>query len=102
MSRLGVILTGGFLIVAGNVLGKIRWNHTLGIRTPWTLGDERVWDKTHRFGGWAFVAGGVLLLGATFALPPSIPPVAVAVPVVAGVASATILKSYLLARQQQR
>ncbi|HLI66438.1 MAG TPA: SdpI family protein [Caulobacteraceae bacterium] len=49
------------LIVVGNVLGKIRQNSLFGVRTPWTLGDERVWDKTHRFTGWAMVLGGAAL-----------------------------------------
>ena len=42
------------LVVVGNFLGKLRQNRLFGVRTPWTLGDERVWDKTHRFTGWAW------------------------------------------------
>jgi uncharacterized membrane protein len=49
------------LVVVGNFLGKIRHNHLFGVRTPWTLGDERVWDKTHRFTGWVMVLAGVVL-----------------------------------------
>ena len=45
------VLAGALLIVIGNVLGKIRPNFSMGIRTRWTLADEEVWDKTHRFGG---------------------------------------------------
>jgi uncharacterized membrane protein len=33
----------------------------VGIRTPWTLSSDRVWEKTHRFGGRVFVAGGLLI-----------------------------------------
>jgi uncharacterized membrane protein len=50
------------LVVVGNVVGKIRQNWLVGVRTPWTLGDERVWDKTHRFTGWAMVLGGIVLI----------------------------------------
>ena len=50
------------LVVVGNVLGKVRQNHFFGVRTPWTLGDERVWDKTHRFTGWVMVLAGLALL----------------------------------------
>ena len=53
---------GALLIITGNVFGKLRWNFTLGIRTPWTLADERVWDKTHRFAGWLFVINGFIVL----------------------------------------
>ena len=98
-SRLMALVLGALLIVAGNVLGKIRSNYTMGIRTPWTLADERVWDKTHRFGGWAFVVGGALVLIATFALPPAVPILMLVLGVVLGIALATVLKSYLLWKQ---
>jgi uncharacterized membrane protein len=35
----------------------------IGIRTPWTLTSDRVWDKTHRLGGTLFKIAGVLSLG---------------------------------------
>jgi uncharacterized membrane protein len=57
----GRSLMGGmsvFLILIGNVMGKVRRNFWLGVRTPWTLADERVWNATHRVAGWAFVLGG--------------------------------------------
>ena len=57
------------LIVVGNVVGKIRQNYLFGLRTPWTLGDERVWDKTHRFTGWIMVAAGLVLAVVDFAAP---------------------------------
>src|SRR4029077_5688670 len=59
--RVAVLLTGLQFMVVGNVMGKVRPNHWLGIRTPWTLADDRVWDRTHRFGGWLFVICGALL-----------------------------------------
>lgn len=66
------ILIGGLLIVIGNVMGKIRWNSSVGIRTPWALADERVWDKTQRFGGRMLVGSGVVMFVA--ALSPSMQP----------------------------
>jgi uncharacterized membrane protein len=60
--RATFLAVGVLLVVLGNFLGKFRQNQLIGIRTPWTLGDERVWDKTHRFTGWAMVVGGVLLM----------------------------------------
>jgi uncharacterized membrane protein len=57
------------LVVVGNFLGKIRQNHLFGVRTPWTLRDERVWDKTHRFTGWTMVLAGVVLAVIDFAAP---------------------------------
>jgi uncharacterized membrane protein len=59
-------LIGGLLVVIGNVMGKIRWNSSVGIRTPWALADERVWDKTQRFGGRMMVGAGLVVVGAAF------------------------------------
>ena len=44
----------------GAVLGKVRPNWFVGIRTPWTLSSKRSWVRTHRLGGWLFMALGVL------------------------------------------
>lgn len=52
---------GLLFVFTGNVMGKLRWNYTIGIRTPWTIANERVWDKTHRFAGRLFVAVGALI-----------------------------------------
>jgi uncharacterized membrane protein len=54
------------MIVLGNFLGKIRRNFWLGIRTPWTLSSDIVWERTHRLGGWLFVASGLLGLPCSF------------------------------------
>ncbi len=47
-------------IFLGNYMGKLRRNFWAGIRTPWTLASDVVWERTHRFGGWLFVIGGLL------------------------------------------
>jgi uncharacterized membrane protein len=51
-----------FLLLAllGNVLGRVRRNFYIGVRTPWTLASEKVWDATHRFAARAFVLAGLL------------------------------------------
>lgn len=46
-------------VLLGNVLGKVRRNFYVGVRTPWTLANERVWHATHRFAGKFFVIGGL-------------------------------------------
>lgn len=53
-------------ILLGNQLGRIRHNYTFGIKTPWTLADEEIWRKTHRFAAPVFVVAGVVGLLATF------------------------------------
>ena len=44
----------------GVVLGKARRNWFVGIRTPWTLSSELVWDKTHRRGEGLFKLCGLI------------------------------------------
>jgi uncharacterized membrane protein len=58
---------GVFLVVVGNILGKLTWSYFVGIRTPWTMDDPRVWERTHRMAGPVFVVGGMALCGAGIA-----------------------------------
>ncbi len=62
MGRLVSIIVGGMFVALGSVMGKLRPNWFVGIRTPWTLSSKRAWIKTHRLGGWLFVALGVLFI----------------------------------------
>jgi len=42
-------------------------NWFIGIRTPWTLSSERVWEKTHKIGGKLFkIAGAIAFVGVFF------------------------------------
>ena len=52
----------GLAILLGNLMGKIRRNFFIGIRTPWTIASEKVWYATHRFGARSTVLGGVAAL----------------------------------------
>jgi uncharacterized membrane protein len=55
----------GFLFaVIGAVLGKVTRNFFAGIRTPWTLASEEVWNRTHRLAGKLFVAAGLAVAAA--------------------------------------
>lgn len=51
----------------GNVMGKVRRNFWLGVRTPWTLANDRVWYATHRLAAKTMVGGSVLGLLAALA-----------------------------------
>jgi uncharacterized membrane protein len=46
----------------GILLSKAKQNWFIGIRTPWTLSSEKVWNKTHRIGGKLFKAAGMIAL----------------------------------------
>ena len=67
--RFGGLLAAAMIVLIGNYMGKIRYNYMFGLRTPWTLSDQRVWDKTHRFLGRAMVGAAALLTAATFLTP---------------------------------
>ena len=56
------IMLAVILIIMGNYLPKCRQNHVIGLRLPWTLNDEEIWNKTHRMAGRVWIAGGILLM----------------------------------------
>lgn len=58
MIRALALSLGALFVVVGNYLTKLRSNFFIGIRTPWTLSDDRVWARTHHVGGRLFVATG--------------------------------------------
>jgi len=49
-----------FFALLGNVIGKVKRNFYMGVRTPWTLSSERVWDETHRQAARLWFAGGIV------------------------------------------
>ena len=53
----------GFLFIAiGYMLKKAKRNFFIGIRTPWTLSSDSVWDKTHQLGSTLFMISGALAI----------------------------------------
>jgi len=51
----------------GILLEKAKRNWFIGIRTPWTLSNDMVWEKTHKIGGKLFkIVGIVAILGIFF------------------------------------
>ncbi len=50
----------------GILTEKAKRNWFIGIKTPWTLSSERVWDKTHKIGGKLFKITGIIALFGTF------------------------------------
>jgi uncharacterized membrane protein len=65
------LLFGLALLLAflGNEMGRFRQTWFVGIRTPWTLADERVWKITHRVGARFYVAVGILNMLMVLVLP---------------------------------
>lgn len=93
--RVVTLAVGALFVVLGNYMGKLRKNFFVGIRTPWTLANDEVWERTHRLAGWLFVAAGVLIvITGIAALPP-----AWMIGIVVAVCLIPYLYSYLIYRR---
>ncbi len=67
MGRLMVPALGILFYYCGILVENAKRNWFIGIRTPWTLSNEKVWEKTHKIGGKLFkIAGLIALLGIFF------------------------------------
>ncbi|GAU81905.1 SdpI family protein [Bosea sp. BIWAKO-01] len=99
--RLVTAMLGLFLVVSGNVAAKTRSMLLFGVRTPWTLSDERVWQRTHRLYGWGSVCLGLALVGLALG---AAAPLVLATATLLGLAAltaATFSYSYWVWRQLQ-
>ncbi len=67
ITRIFIGIMAVVFIVLGNLLGKVRPNWFVGVRTPWTLSSKRSWVRTHRLAGWLFALVGLILLGLAIA-----------------------------------
>jgi uncharacterized membrane protein len=65
VGRIVIYLCLLLFLLIGNFMGSFRSNYFVGIRTPWTLQNEEVWQKTHRLGGrlWAWSSLAMIILG---------------------------------------
>lgn len=62
--RMSLALMGLGFAGMGPLMREIPRNAWIGVRTPWTLDDDRVWERTHRFAARVFPAGGLLVTAA--------------------------------------
>ena len=62
MPKVVLVSLGILFILLGNLLPLARSNFIFGIRTPWTLSSENVWTRSHRVGGYAMVASGIVTI----------------------------------------
>jgi uncharacterized membrane protein len=62
MSAAMLPMMGLLFIFIGYMLRKAKRNFFIGIRTPWTLSSDVVWDKTHQLGSVLFMLSGALAL----------------------------------------
>jgi uncharacterized membrane protein len=98
---IGLVLPPAFAALyyeIGVLIGQAKRNWFIGIRTPWTLSSERVWEKTHALGGKLFrIAGITALLGIFF---PDLAVLFILVPAL-GVSFWLVVYSYREFRKEQ-
>ena len=101
IGRAVTVLVCLLLILMGNMMGKIKHNYFFGIKTPWTLADPDVWNRTHRAGGRMWFVIGVVLLPCCLLLPERV----FFILLMAGILGSTavlLVLSYLWYRQRHR
>jgi len=55
------IMVGVLFIVIGLLMRKVKMNWFVGVRTPWTMSSEAVWEKTNKFSSWVFGVSGLVM-----------------------------------------
>ena len=60
VSRALMPAIGVLFIFVGLMILKAKRNFFIGIRTPWTLSSDEVWDRTHKVGGRLFIGVGII------------------------------------------
>ncbi|MHB8776840.1 MAG: SdpI family protein [Anaerolineales bacterium] len=66
MSAAMLPFMGVLFIFIGYMLRQAKRNWFIGIRTPWTLSSDSVWDKTHQLGSILFMISGAFAIVGSF------------------------------------
>ncbi len=98
-ARLVFVLVGLMIAVAGSQLSKVRSNFMIGIRTPWTLNNDDVWQRTHRLARWPVMLCGLVIVLAALFVPNAAIMLTLTSSLVAAVAVGLILLSYAVWRR---
>lgn len=97
-----LVLIGMLFAFLGNILPKAPRNFFVGIRTPWTLSDDDIWQKTHRIGGYAFVLSGVVLIQQGILLTKLVTATIISSILAFAILLYPVLYSFLLYRKKER
>ena len=66
ISKVVCAMVGILFVVLGNMMPKVKQNFFTGVKTPWALSSDAVWNKTQRLGGKSLALGGILIMGSAF------------------------------------
>lgn len=56
------IMLGIFFIVIGYFMPRCKPNSVVGLRTTWSMENEKTWEDSNRFGGRVFIVCGILTI----------------------------------------
>ncbi|MBE6922101.1 MAG: DUF1648 domain-containing protein [Ruminococcaceae bacterium] len=59
-AKLITVLLCATFIPLGNIMPKAERNSLFGLRTKWSMANDRCWQQSQRFAGYAFVITGIL------------------------------------------
>lgn len=62
ISKIGILVIGATLLLLGNIMPKTTRNAAFGIRLPWTQKSDVAWQKGQRFGAYASIPAGILMI----------------------------------------
>ena len=67
VGKVVMVLLSVVFLITGNIMPKMKTNFYMGIKTPWTLSNPDVWNKTHRLGGrMMFIVGFLGVISGLF------------------------------------
>ena len=94
VSKIVFILLGLVLIVLGNFMTKTRNNRFVGFRIKWSKYNDNTWRKTNRFGAFATIIAGLLIIISAILLPSILAMTIIAISVIVISVIATTIYSH--------
>lgn len=91
VSRVVTALVCVLFVGLGCIMGKVKTNWFMGIRTPWALSDPDVWNRTQRTGGWVFFLTGLVNLPLALLAPEKVFLVTLLAPILLGIVGVYVL-----------
>ena len=95
------VFIGAILIILGCIMPRVKRNSVMGLRTPWSLSGDCVWQKSQRFGGISgIVIGSAVIVLSLFV--GGILNVCIMAVLFCGWVIACIVASYVYYRQEKK
>lgn len=59
---IAIVLLGFLVSFIGNFMPRTKKGQLLAFYNPWTIANDKVWNKTHRFGGYVWLIAGMVII----------------------------------------